>query len=337
MQRVEMLDWVRAFAVTLVVVFHAGGAILPGGAVGVSVFFVLSGYLIAAILMRTVSLDGARVAAFLVRRVLRIYPLFVLDVAVAVAIISWRRPEALELGLKAVPGLLTFTRWPDQFIGFGIGVLWTLLAEIWFYASFPVLAILGLRARTPLLVFGLAATLSFAAKVLDKQFFTLIYYDQFLIGAAVYVIVNAGAVPQWARRRAAAWLAVAIILAASAIPYPGLRNWAWFAQSFATALGAGLLVANLLSSPPAIRLPALAFIGRISYSIYFVHALLLDAWPMLAGNFLAYVTCVIAISSITYRFVERPGIALGRWLTRWSKPVALAYPGSSTASEMSRS
>src|SRR5258708_6102701 len=75
---IPALDGMRGAAIVLVVLFHAFPAWLPGGFIGVDVFFVLSGYLTAAALMRErAETGGVAVGAFLRRRVLRLAPALV--------------------------------------------------------------------------------------------------------------------------------------------------------------------------------------------------------------------------------------------------------------------
>jgi peptidoglycan/LPS O-acetylase OafA/YrhL len=69
------LDGIRALAVVLVILFHLGLDWLPGGFIGVDVFFVLSGYLITGILLREASASGRiRLSRFYARRARRLLP-----------------------------------------------------------------------------------------------------------------------------------------------------------------------------------------------------------------------------------------------------------------------
>src|SRR4051794_15243378 len=82
------IDGLRALAVVAVILFHFGVPGVSGGFVGVDVFFVISGYLITAIIRREQAQGTYSVAAFYERRIRRIFPaLFVLFAACSVA--SW--------------------------------------------------------------------------------------------------------------------------------------------------------------------------------------------------------------------------------------------------------
>ncbi len=72
------IDGLRAFAVLSVVVFHAFPDLLPGGFVGVDVFFVISGYLITAILLREMNNNSFSLRDFYYRRIRRIFPALIL-------------------------------------------------------------------------------------------------------------------------------------------------------------------------------------------------------------------------------------------------------------------
>ena len=68
------IDGLRAVAVVPVILFHAGAQWLPGGFVGVDIFFVISGYLISAIILREVGQGSFTFAGFYERRIRRIIP-----------------------------------------------------------------------------------------------------------------------------------------------------------------------------------------------------------------------------------------------------------------------
>jgi len=65
------VDGLRAVAVTAVVAFHAAGARVPGGFIGVDVFFVISGFLISSILMKGLERDTYSLSEFYARRIRR--------------------------------------------------------------------------------------------------------------------------------------------------------------------------------------------------------------------------------------------------------------------------
>jgi peptidoglycan/LPS O-acetylase OafA/YrhL len=311
MDRVELLDWIRALAIVLVVFGHAAPTIAPGGSVGVSVFFVLSGYLITAILLSDEVLTPRNVARFYLRRIARIYPMYVLQLAALLAAFWLIRSRHFEQFVSVLPRLLTFTGgYEDVFPVMGVAVLWTLHVEFWFYVTFPLLLWVAVASRQVTGVLAIGAAVSIAAKLGGLAVPTLLYYDHFLIGAGVCAAIKFNAVPRFLQHRQCVYLGLAMILLSAVVPYPGEWNFAWYAQSLMAALGTGAIIAGGQFEPPRGNRPSLAFIGRISYSMYLVHAIVLDVFPRITTNVPLYLGLVTAISAITYCTVEQPIIRL---------------------------
>ena len=90
------IDGLRAIAVLSVILYHAGG-LIPGGYVGVDVFFVISGYLIASIAIRERGLGSFRLLAFWERRLRRLFPAwFAMIVVTTVVALALLIPDHLE-------------------------------------------------------------------------------------------------------------------------------------------------------------------------------------------------------------------------------------------------
>lgn len=84
-QRIRGLDGLRAFAVVAVLIFHLRPASLPGGFIGVDIFFVVSGFLITTLLIRELSsTNNLDLPRFWLRRARRLLPALVLVVLVSV-------------------------------------------------------------------------------------------------------------------------------------------------------------------------------------------------------------------------------------------------------------
>ena len=86
--RISALDGLRGLAVSAVVVYHAWPSILPGGWIGVSVFFTLSGFLITQIVDRDHKLTRVSMANFWGRRARRLLPAVIVTVTAVVAVIA---------------------------------------------------------------------------------------------------------------------------------------------------------------------------------------------------------------------------------------------------------
>ncbi|EEV5247961.1 acyltransferase, partial [Salmonella enterica subsp. enterica serovar Heidelberg] len=82
------IDGLRAIAVLSVVIFHYFPSILPGGFVGVDIFFVISGYLITSIILKSASSNSFSYVEFYKRRILRIFPALSI-VLISCIIIGW--------------------------------------------------------------------------------------------------------------------------------------------------------------------------------------------------------------------------------------------------------
>ncbi len=82
------IDGLRAIAVLLVVVFHAFPTLMPGGFIGVDVFFVISGYLITGIIGRELRSGDFSAISFYARRIRRIFPALIV-VLTAVIALGW--------------------------------------------------------------------------------------------------------------------------------------------------------------------------------------------------------------------------------------------------------
>ncbi len=174
MAYVPALDGLRAVAVVGVLLFHGGVSWIPGGYLGVDVFFVLSGYLITTLLLRERVRSGTiDLRSFWTRRLRRLLPaLLVLLAVVAVAIpFLVAAPERASVRGDALAALAYVANWrfilTDQSYFAGapspLRHLWSLSVEEQWYLVFPVvMAVVLRRARriVPLIVGMAVATLA---------------------------------------------------------------------------------------------------------------------------------------------------------------------------------
>jgi peptidoglycan/LPS O-acetylase OafA/YrhL len=150
------LDGMRAFAVVAVMVYHANSDWLPGGFLGVEVFFVISGYLITLLLIaekeRTYRVDMRN---FWVRRAKRLLPaLFTLLIALTIWTSLFARDELGKLRGDVVAALLYVSNWYQIWTGAGYTAgsdfaplrhLWSLAVEEQFYLVWPIVMVALLR------------------------------------------------------------------------------------------------------------------------------------------------------------------------------------------------
>lgn len=175
------IDGLRAVAVISVVLFHASAAMLPGGFVGVDVFFVISGYLISKIILGDLQARDFSFVDFYRRRILRIFPALIV-VLLASWGIGWTvllADEYRELGKHIAAGagfVSNFALWQES--GYfdkaaetkPLLHLWSLGIEEQFYLLWPLLLAFSWRCRRHLpWLLGTLLLVSFAANLLLVQ------------------------------------------------------------------------------------------------------------------------------------------------------------------------
>jgi len=327
------IDGLRSFAILPILLLHCGMPGLRGGFVGVDIFFVISGYLITAIVEAEIQAGQFSLVRFYRRRIVRILPALTVMIGVTLALgCAILLPLPLrELGRSAAATAvfgsnIYFYATVDYFYSDLMPLVhtWSLAVEEQFYLLYPLMlmATRGLARRTILALLIVLATLSlgigaFLALTDPAAGFYLLPSRiwELLAGA----LVAMGAYPRFSQRAAAAlsWFGlVAILICVVAIK----PNWPFPVPFAIPVAGSALLliayspgttVASLLSWKP------LRWIGLISYSLYLWHRPIIafylqgrsevvtihDAAILLPLCFMA------AIAS--YLLVERP--ALRRW------------------------
>ena len=157
--RVRGLDGLRGIAVFAVVMYHADMGAFSGGFLGVDVFFVLSGFLITALLIREIETsDRINRAMFYMRRIRRLLPALVLVIVTCVLITGLWIPDAAFGVRRDLPWALTFVlNWSylffkeSYFVAFSrppvLQHLWSLAIEEQFYVIWPVVLIVLSKVR----------------------------------------------------------------------------------------------------------------------------------------------------------------------------------------------
>lgn len=301
------IDGLRAVSILLVVGYHAGLAGLPGGYVGVDVFFVLSGYLITGLLIAERNRTG-RVALgeFYARRLRRLLPLASLVLVATLLAGMWLLPPLAREGLVGDARAAAFyvanwrfagqaTAYSDTEVTDSLLVhYWSLSIEEQFYLLWPALIIgvgwiVGRRRPSwelPALG-GLIAALvsaSFAASVLltdrlgpTAYFLTHTRMWEMGVGAVLALVVpRLNRIPRWLAQLGSVGGVVAVGVAAvrfdASTAFPG---WA----ALLPVLGAAVLVASAAHGSTSVsgllsRRP-LPMLGRWSYAWYLWH------WPVI--------------------------------------------------------
>ncbi len=292
------VDGFRAVAVTAVLVFHLRSSWLPGGFVGVDVFFVISGYLITSQLVR--ELDGGTfsLVAFYQRRIARLVPMAALVGVVTTLFAGWlyARQDYASVGSGLSASILSIVNMKYIFQGSYFEIsedtqpflhYWSLSLEEQFYLIFPagilLVAKLGLR-RHLVQVMALGALFSFAAGVVVSQrnavwaFYSLPTRAwELLLGGLVALLVTRSSavvgqhsVRRWSAAAGVLLVVGSIVLFHGDLAYPGV-------YALAPTVGACLLLAGGMHVAPlsaALSARSLVWVGKRSYSIYLWH------WPV---------------------------------------------------------
>jgi len=156
-RHIASIDGLRAIAVTAVVLYHLGISWIPGGFLGVDLFFVISGYVITRLILDSINQSSALdLRAFYAARLRRIYPGFIFMVICTIIFIGVWAPEAIKRFLVDLPYAITGTinwflvaRHQDYFEAIGRPPLlqhtWSLAVELQFYLIWPIILLAILK------------------------------------------------------------------------------------------------------------------------------------------------------------------------------------------------
>ncbi|RZU34131.1 peptidoglycan/LPS O-acetylase OafA/YrhL [Blastococcus saxobsidens] len=340
---VPALDGLRGVAVMLVMGLHVGLAVVPGGQVGVLIFFSLSGFLITQLLLDDLRGQRQRVLRrFYARRALRLVPAW-LSVVVACGVLAWLWPE-MERAEATIDGLpmvlLHLGNWSRAFEGAGsLGVLdhtWSLAVEEQFYLVWPFVLLLVLRlTRRMWVVAAVAGTgccAALAARMavdgvgagaLDRVYNgTDTQADHLMLGCALAVVVTLarerGGVPQLRAVLTRLAAPAAIFLAALTVvfPFEGASVGYRLTLSAVAVASAVLVGAAYLSGAGCIAqvLGAawLRWAGVRSYGLYLWHYPVIAVVtstglvPFTLPKQVIEVALSLAVAAASYRWVEQP-------------------------------
>jgi peptidoglycan/LPS O-acetylase OafA/YrhL len=328
------IDGLRAVAILPVVAYHAGIALLPGGFVGVDVFFVISGYLICRLIAGEIKAGSFSVTAFYKRRIMRLFPaLFTMFLATSALSYLYLLPVELKEFSNSLISAVTYVS--NFFFAATTGYFdapaetkpllhtWSLSVEEQFYIVCPFVLLAGHRffAKRLNVLLAVGAALSFVASTLAYYrnppfafFLTPFRAWELLLGALIAV----GFFPKLAgpyAKNVAGCVGLALILVAIL----GFSRDTPLPLATATAcVGAALIIhssedglsfaGRLLSWQPAV------FVGLISYSLYLWH------WPIIvfqrSDSFLfaqsseaAKVGLIVVcgfVAWVSWKFIEQP-------------------------------
>jgi peptidoglycan/LPS O-acetylase OafA/YrhL len=148
---IPAIDGLRALAVFAVVLYHLGISWIPGGFLGVDLFFVISGYVITRLILDSIeSANGLDIKKFYAARIRRLFPGLIVLLVVTAVVIALFAPDAIRRFIQDIPFVLTGTNnWhlvalqQDYFQAIGRPPLlqhtWSLAVEFQFYLIWPII------------------------------------------------------------------------------------------------------------------------------------------------------------------------------------------------------
>ena len=346
--RVLELDALRGLACLAIVFHHFKPHLLPFGWAAVDLFFILSGYLITAIIIRHANEDRF-LLNFYVRRGLRIWPIYYLTVLVIAASSPWLPRNHDYAGL---PYILTYTQevglhwgWPVPAFSDYTLHMWSLAIEEQYYLIWPALiCLVGRRGVVPLAL--TVATAAIWARSSGMYWRILLTRADGLALGAILAALFASREAIWSHRAVPrvlaglglASLAYLVILIASggmakpeAPPLPGLSM---FVINILGAAIIGLVIYH--RGKPALaflRRPRLVWIGQLSYGIYVYHYILMlfsdDIARALGMGGRPFwrealtVALIFGLAALSWRYVELPLLRLKDRFEYGRKPNAV--------------
>ena len=332
------IECLRAFSVLAVILYHASPALMPGGFIGVDVFFVISGFLMTGIIVKGTENNRFDVLSFYGSRIRRIYPalllcIFIFYVLGFYSFIYFKEFDVLKRAARsAILGIsnIYFYSNTDYFDIDATSQIflhtWSLGVELQFYILYPVVLLccarfFNLKYKQTifyLLLLSFVCSCYFIFANQKGAFYLLpSRVWEFMIGACL--AVNGAPAGGRVYRKAAPWLGFIIITAFSLyydkLPvqrFPGPLALIPCLAAALFILGGQAGDAREKMNRPIIN-PFFAFIGNLSYSLYLYH------WPVLvlyrgvtgsldlsAFDVAACLVLTFVLSYCSWRFVETP-------------------------------
>jgi len=309
--------------------------ILEHGNTGVKIFFILSGFILTFVYQR----KGVRsMRGFLVARFARIYPLYLVGLALSIpSLFLIDLPEQVRLSgaalgtgtilAKGLAVLLLLQAWIPAASNFWNGVSWSLSAEAFFYLCFPFLLrnFLRMPSRWIPVLLALLASIEVAREYVvvgttDRMLLSFLYFNpvlrmaDFATGVLIGVVyARGGRLSPWWALAAAGCLVAGNSLLAHVVA----------ARVLLVHAGSAALVLSLAFTPrssESLWIRTGVLLGQASYAVYLIHQPLAylynTAVVKIFGTdppYLSYLAVLVATSAILYTFVESPA---REWIRR---------------------
>jgi exopolysaccharide production protein ExoZ len=341
-RQIDGLQMLRFVAVLLVIWVHVsqrvvldGGHVLPSlGVFGIDIFFVISGFIVSTVAVRSPRRHGPAAAwSFLMRRLIRIYPLYWIVFILDAVRIFHARPSAIR---PYIPDFFLLPCIGYPHVDLLLGVSWTLIFEMFFYVVLSIILLFTVR-RSTYAVLGLLGLLVVSGRFFDIRHPYLIVFCnpfllEFLFGCIIALLYRkAGSslrtlgivlsVLGWC---AAVTLRMLNLHVATGLQM-GLANQLVFTRVFTWGIAAALIVGGMIFWNPSAestfgRVPVL--LGNASYSIYlisefdqnlllrffrlFTHTRNYTSWSAAFAVQLVLVLASLSLGLLVYFAIERP-------------------------------
>jgi peptidoglycan/LPS O-acetylase OafA/YrhL len=324
------IDGLRALSVISVIIFHLDHDFLPGGFIGVDIFFVISGYLISKIITSKIEKNEFNISIFFLSRARRILPMLFFILIFFFPLIFFLLPskmisisESILTGLFFVSNIIFY--WQSGYFGEAINLkpfihLWSLSVEEQFYIVFPIYCILFYKKKFFLLslisffIISFILANSFGAQYPNANFFLTPTRIWEILSGVFFMFFEKKKISINSKILDLACSAALVIIISSFILLNNLDNIPNI-KLLPTIISTGVLiiygansnvVQKILCNKPVV------FIGLISYSLYMLHQ------PILAFNKnlilfeenilfkIIFFIVLVFISSLTWKFIEQP-------------------------------
>ncbi|MGB6058910.1 MAG: acyltransferase family protein [Microthrixaceae bacterium] len=340
------LDGLRAVSVIAVILYHANVSWLPGGFLGVEVFFVVSGFLITSLLLEERFHNGRiDLRHFWIRRARRLLPaLYLLLTVVSVLALVFYKDAAGRLGGDALAALAYVSNWWNIFLNESyfaqagrpplLRHLWSLAVEEQFYLIFPPIFVFAIRrfstqaVRIGLVVVALASSITMAVLFQPYADPSRVYYgtDTRLAGMLVGALLALGWAPWRSPRQAApkAGMALDMVGAFSVLALvwfltrvnefdPFIYRGGFLLLDIVCIVVIAVLVHPSARMSKLFAWKPLVWVGLRSYAIYLWH------WPIFQFTrpeldvpldglplLVLRIGLTVGAAELSYRFVEQP-------------------------------
>lgn len=324
------LDGLRTIAVMAVLFYHAkislmGKELLPGGFLGVDIFFVLSGFLISSIIIKSSNSGGFSYVDFYIKRSKRIFPAL-LAVLIATSFVAYRMllPDSFVAFSKSLAAATFFVSniffyGEDSYVSEASDMkpllhTWSLSVEWQFYLLFPVIMLMILRFAKSKSIYAVSIlwVASFVLSVYQAKFSENAAF--YLLPSRVWELLSGCLVALIGKKnnRVAAWIGGAMVVFSLLFMNDKMQHPSF--PALLPVLGACLIMlysCSTIGIGRILSIKPMVFIGSISYSVYLWHQPIFVFYRIGYGGIdnlvgIALIVASIAMAAVSYYVIEKP-------------------------------